>query len=121
MAVKKVLVVDDSPSDLLNLSKILSDAGYLVITATNGKETLVKAKAEHPDLIFLDVIMPGMDGYAACRELASAQDTKGIPVIFVTSKNQKADKVWAQMQGAKGFITKPYTPEIVIDQLKVYR
>jgi twitching motility two-component system response regulator PilH len=120
MNMKKVLVVDDSPADLMNLSKIISDAGYFVITATSGKEAVEKAKAEKPNLIFLDVIMPGVDGYAACRELASGGDTKDIPIVFVTSKNQKADRLWAQMQGGKAYITKPYTSDHIIDQLKLF-
>jgi len=120
MVSKKVLVVDDSPADLLNLSNIVSDAGYFVISATSGKEAVEKARAEKPDLIFLDIIMPGMDGYAACREIANGSDTKGIPVVFVTSKNQKADKLWAQMQGGKGYITKPFSADNVVDQLKAF-
>ena len=120
MVAKKVLVVDDSPADLLNLSNIVSDAGYFVIGATSGKEAVEKAKTEKPDLIFLDIIMPGMDGYAACRELASGSDTKGIPIVFVTSKNQKADKLWAQMQGGKGYITKPFSADNIVDQLKAF-
>ena len=118
MAVKKVLVVDDSQADLIHLSKIVSDAGYFVVTATNGKDAVEKARAEKPSLIFLDILMPGMDGYAACRELTATVETKDIPIVFVTSKNQKADRMWAQMQGGKGFVTKPYSADHIVDQLK---
>ena len=69
----------------------------------------------------MDIVMPTMDGFATCRALAGDEDTKDIPVIFVTSKNQKADRLWAQMQGAKGFVTKPYSPDEIIDQLKAFR
>ena len=65
--------------------------------------------------------MPAMDGFATCRALGSDGETKNIPVIFVTSKNQKADRLWAQMQGAKGYITKPYSADEIIDQLKAFR
>jgi twitching motility two-component system response regulator PilH len=116
--VTKALVVDDSPTDLANIKSILSDAGCIVVTASDGKEAIEKAKAEKPAIIFLDIIMPGMDGYEACRLLAEDPATKGIPVVFVTSKGQKADKVWGQMQGAKGHVTKPVSPEQLIDQLK---
>lgn len=115
---KKVLVVDDSPADLAHIKGVLSDAGCMVITAGNGREAIAKAKAERPQVIFLDIVMPDMDGYEACRLLNEEPDTKAIPVIFTTSKGQKADKVWGQMQGAKGHVVKPYTADDIIDQLK---
>jgi twitching motility two-component system response regulator PilH len=118
MAVRKVLVVDDSAADLANIKAILSDAGCIVVTASSGKESLDKARSENPSLIFMDVVMPGMDGYEACRLLAADAATKGIPVVFVTSKGQKADKVWGELQGAKGHVTKPYTADQIVDQLK---
>ncbi|MFO1372409.1 MAG: response regulator [Candidatus Competibacteraceae bacterium] len=120
MAIKarKILVVDDSPVDLANITNIVAEAGCLVISATNGDEAIKKAKAEQPDLIFLDIVMPNVDGYATCRTLTSDSATKDIPIVFVTSKQQKADRLWAQMQGGKGFITKPYSPDEIVDQLK---
>jgi twitching motility two-component system response regulator PilH len=120
MAVK-VLVVDDSPTDLANIKSIIADAGYLVLTASNGKEAIAKAKAEKPELVFLDIIMPDQDGFSTCRMLANDSGTKDIPVVFVTSKNQKADRIWAQMQGAKGYITKPYSADEIIEQLKAFQ
>ncbi|MFZ1829064.1 MAG: response regulator [Candidatus Competibacteraceae bacterium] len=120
MAIRKVLVVDDSPADLANVKNIVTEAGCIVVTAINGKEAVEKAKVEKPDLIFMDIIMPDMDGYAACRLLGNEGETKGIPVVFVTSKKQKADRLWAQMQGGKAFITKPYTADAIIDQLKAF-
>lgn len=115
---KNALIVDDSRSELANLKSILSDAGWMVSTADQGKEAIQKAKAEKPSIIFLDIVMPDMDGYEACRLLAADPDTKDIPVVFVTSKGQKADKVWGQMQGAKGHVTKPYSADQITDQLK---
>lgn len=106
---KKVLVVDDSPVDLMHLQGILADAGMLVITAASGAEAVAKAKSDKPELILMDVNMPGLDGFSAVRQLGQDPLTKVIPVIFVTSKDQKADRVFAQMLGAKGFVTKPYT------------
>jgi twitching motility two-component system response regulator PilH len=96
----------------------VADAGCMALTASNGQEALDKARTEKPDLIFLDIIMPGHDGFGTCRRLTSDSDTKGIPVVFVSSKNQKADRLWAQMQGAKGYITKPYSDDVIIDQIK---
>ncbi len=115
---KKALIVDDSAADLANLKAILDDAGCSVITATGGAEAVAKAKSDKPQIIFLDVVMPDMDGYEACRHLAADGDTKSIPVVFVTSKGQKADKVWGELQGAKGHVSKPYSADQIIDQLK---
>ncbi len=114
---KKALVVDDSAADLANIKSVLTDAGCIVITATSGAEAIAKAKSEKPAIIFLDVVMPDMDGYEACRQLAQGE-TKSIPVVFVTSKGQKADKVWGELQGAKGHVSKPYTADQIVDQLK---
>ncbi len=116
--VSKVLIVDDSPAELQNLKNILSDAGCVVSTATSGSEAVKKALSEKPNVIFMDVIMPEMDGFAATRELSNNTATKAIPVVFVTSKAQKADKMWAQMQGGKGYVTKPYTADQIVEQLK---
>ncbi len=118
MAAKKALVVDDSAADLANIKNILSDAGCMVVTASSGKEAVEKAKSEKPSVIFLDVVMPDMDGYEACRLLSLDGATKEIPVVFVTSKAQKADKVWGELQGAKGHVAKPYTADQIVDQLK---
>lgn len=115
---KKILVVDDSRAETANMRSILTDAGCMVITASNGVEAVAKAKAEKPAVIFLDIVMPDMDGYEACRLLQEDPATKSIPVVFVTSKGRKVDKVWGQMQGAKGHIVKPYQPDHIIDQLK---
>ena len=117
MSINKVLLVDDSPTDLANIRSIVADAGYSVLTATTGNEAVEIANAESPDLIFMDIVMDGADGYDACREISQNDNTRGIPVVFVTSKNQKADRVWAELQGGKAFITKPYTPEQILEQI----
>jgi twitching motility two-component system response regulator PilH len=114
VGMKKVLVVDDAPVDSQNLQRIFADAGWVVVTAASGTEAVSKAKAEVPDLIMMDVNMPGLDGFSATRQLMQDPTTKGIPVVFVTSKDQKADRVFAQMLGAKGFVTKPYTADQIL-------
>jgi twitching motility two-component system response regulator PilH len=114
---KKVLVVDDSSVDLKNLERIVSGAGAIVITASSGSEALAKAKEMQPQLIMLDVNMPGMDGFSTARQLGADPLTKGIPVVFVTSKDQKADRVFAQMLGAKGYVTKPYAAADILANL----
>jgi len=118
MAVRKILCVDDSTPDLINLEKIILGAGLLAITANSGKAALAKAKNDLPDLILMDVNMPDMDGYAVMRELKKDPALKSIPVVLITSKSQKADKMWAQMQGASGYVTKPYTSEQVLEQIR---
>jgi len=118
MAIKKVLVVDDSVTDLTNLDQIVSAAGYSTITASSGAEAVDKAKSEHPDVIFMDVIMEPMNGFQACRAITSDEATKNIPVVLVSSKGEKTDKMWGEEQGAKGYITKPFTQDQILDQLK---
>ena len=114
MAIHKVLIVDDARPDLMNLEKIVSGAGYKTLTATNGQEAIEISKAQLPDVILMDVNMGQMDGFAATRAIGGEPTTKGIPVVLVTSKNQKADRVWAQMLGVKGYVTKPYTPDQIL-------
>lgn len=120
MAINKVLIVDDSSTDRSNLSKIVGDAGCTVVTASNGREAVEKAKQEKPDIIFMDIVMDEMDGYEATRTLTNDSSTKNIPVIFVSSKRQKADRVWAKMQGGKDLVSKPFTAQQIMDQIKAY-
>jgi twitching motility two-component system response regulator PilH len=118
MAIRRVLIADDSSTDLKNLEQIVSGAGYQVITAATGKEALAKAKSDRPDAILLDVVMPDMNGFQACRAITSDADTKSIPVILVSSKGEKTDKVWGEEQGAKGYVTKPYTSDQILGHLR---
>lgn len=117
MKPNRVMIVDDSPVDLLNLKEIVSDAGYQVITATDGKDAYDKAKTYRPDVILMDVVMEGVDGYEACRNIVGDKDLANIPVVFVTSKSQRADKLWGEMQGGKATISKPYTQDQIIDAI----
>ena len=116
----KILVVDDSPTDLQNIKSIVSNAGHTVITVSSGKEAVIKAKEMHPDMIFMDVIMDNTDGFEACREIISDRDTKNIPVVFVSSKCQKADRVWAELQGGKALVGKPYTEDEIVSQINQF-
>ena len=105
---KKILVVDDSPTTRDLIAGTLQSKGYQTVTAENGEEALQKAEAEHPDLILLDVVMPGQNGFQVCRQLKTEDSTKDIKVILVTSKNQKSDRFWGLKQGADDYITKPF-------------
>jgi len=118
MPIRSILCVDDSPVHLNLLESTLAGAGYIVVTAQNGKEAVEAAARTKPDLIFMDVNMPEMDGFQATRTLSGSAETKMIPVVLVTSKDQKADRVWGQMLGVKGYITKPYPPQALLDMVK---
>jgi twitching motility two-component system response regulator PilH len=118
MAANHALVVDDSLTDLTNIKSILQEAGWMVSTASNGEAAFDKAKAEKPAIVFLDIVMPQLDGYGTCRMLGEDPVTKGIPVVFVSTKNTKADQVWAKVQGGKALISKPYVSDQIIDALK---
>ena len=120
MAINKVLVADDSVTDLAQIREIVSRAGYTVLTAASGAEAVAKAINHNPDLIFLDIVMPEVDGYAACRAIQQNESTKKIPIVFVSGKAQNGDRLWAQMQGGKGYITKPYSPGEVVAQLNAF-
>ena len=116
----KILVVDDSPADLQNIKSIVVNAGHTVITASSGREAITKAKEMMPDMIFMDVIMENTDGFEACREIISNSATKSIPVVFVSSKCQKADRVWAELQGGKALVGKPYTEDEIVEKINTF-
>ena len=120
MAVNKILLVDDSPAQLNEMKDAVKGLGAKVISATSGQDAVEKAKAEKPDIIFMDIIMEGLDGYGACREMSADPETKKIPIIFVSTKNQRADRVWAEKLGARNFITKPFTKDQILDEIKKY-
>ena len=107
MPIKSILVVDDSPTDLKYLTDLLAKNGYQVVTAQNADEALAKAKQLRPDLVLMDVVMPGQSGFQATRALTKDEATKQIPVIICTSKGQETDKNWGMKQGARDYIVKP--------------
>jgi twitching motility two-component system response regulator PilH len=107
MPVRKILVVDDSPTDRQFMLEMLAKKGYQVVTAENGEDAIVKAKSELPDLILMDVVMPGLNGYQATRQITRDDATKHIPVIMCTSKGADTDKIWGLRQGANDYLIKP--------------
>jgi twitching motility two-component system response regulator PilH len=114
---RRILICDDTATDRANLARIVRSAGHEVFFATSGLEAIQQARAIAPALIFMDVNMEGMDGFAAVRSLQKDPRTLKIPVVMVTSKGQKADLVWAKMLGAKGYVVKPYADDAILDQL----
>ncbi len=103
----KILVVDDSPTELHVITGYLHDAGYQTITASNGEEGIGVAKTEQPDLILMDVVMPGLNGFQATRKINRDAALKHIPVIMVTTKDQDTDREWGMRQGARAYLVKP--------------
>jgi twitching motility two-component system response regulator PilH len=114
MAVETILIVDDSPTDRAFLVSVLKKAGYQCFEAESGAEGVAKAKAKKPDLILLDVIMPGLNGFETARILQRDDETKSIPIFICTTKDQATDKVWGMRQGATHYIVKPVIAEDLI-------
>jgi twitching motility two-component system response regulator PilH len=117
MPVKKILVVDDSPTERHLLTELLTKNGYQVITAETGEESIEKAKSELPDLVLMDVVMPGLNGFQATRTLTRDDATKHIPVIVCTSKGQETDKIWGLRQGAQDYLVKPINGEELLSKI----
>lgn len=107
MPIKTVLIVDDSATERHLLSQLLIGAGYEVSTAENGEDGVARARQIKPDVILMDVVMPGINGYQATRALARDEATKHIPVIICTTKAQETDRIWGLRQGAHDYVTKP--------------
>ncbi len=107
MPISKILVVDDSPTERLALQELLSREGYQVVTAESGEQAIAGSKSEKPDLILMDVVMPGMNGYQATRTISRDASTRNIPIIMCTSKGQETDKIWGMRQGAHDYLVKP--------------
>ena len=115
----KVMIVDDSPTEVHVLQTMLTKNGHEVIVATTGEESVDMAKVEKPDLILMDVVMPGMNGFQATRQISKNAETSSIPVIMVTTKDQETDKVWAMRQGAKDYIVKPVQEKALIEHVNM--
>ena len=103
----KILIVDDSPTEMHILKSSVEDAGHVVITADTGEEGVARATEDHPDLILMDVVMPGMNGFQATRKISKNPETSSIPIVMVTTKDQDTDREWGLRQGAKGYLVKP--------------
>ena len=111
----RILIVDDSPSQLLGMKRIVEKLGHEAITAEDGAAGVESAKSALPDLILMDVVMPNLNGFQATRAISKEPTTAQIPVVLVTTKDQETDRVWGMRQGAKAYITKPFTESQLID------
>jgi twitching motility two-component system response regulator PilH len=107
VAIQRILIVDDSPTERYYLTDILVRNGFTVSTAENGEEALLKIKADKPQLILMDVVMPGANGFQVTRAIARDPELADVPIIICSSKNQETDRIWGMRQGARDYLVKP--------------
>ena len=119
MSNKNILVVDDSKTDFLYVKNILEKGGYNVAYASSGQEGIEYAKAHKPDCILMDVVMPDMNGFQTTRAISRQVETADIPILMLSTKSLKTDKVWAERQGAKDYLVKPANPKQLLSKLKI--
>lgn len=112
-----VLIVDDSPTELHVLKGMLEKKGHMVLIAKDGEDAIERANQDLPELILMDVVMPGMNGFQATRALTKDPKTGHIPIIMVTTKDQETDRVWGLRQGAKGYLTKPVNEQELMQKI----
>ncbi|MBV8503558.1 MAG: response regulator [Paucibacter sp.] len=118
MPIQKILLVDDSKTELHYLSEILLKRGFVVRTAENGEEAMQRLAEDKPDLILMDVVMPGQNGFQLTRSITRDPRFADVPVIMCTSKNQETDKVWGMRQGASDYVVKPVKAEELLAKIK---
>ncbi|ALQ94106.1 twitching motility response regulator PilH [Xylella fastidiosa] len=114
----RVLIVEDSPSQLLSIQRIVEKLGHETITATDGNTGVEAAKAHLPDLVLMDVVMPKINGFQATRTLKREPATQHVPVILVTTKDQDTDRLWGIRQGARAYITKPFSESELLEVME---
>jgi len=117
MGIRKIMVVDDSATERHMLRDLLTKAGYEVVSCESGDDAIVKARQVKPDLILMDVVMPGLNGFQATRAISRDPETKSIPVIMCTSKSQETDKIWGLRQGARDYVVKPVDREMLLAKI----
>ena len=120
MAIRKVLVVDDSKTELHYMSELLGKSGFSVRTAENGEEAMKRLGEDKPDLILMDVVMPGQNGFQLTRAITRDPLYADVPIIMCTSKNQETDKVWGMRQGARDYIVKPVDADELMAKIKAF-
>ncbi|WP_250460207.1 twitching motility response regulator PilH [Microbulbifer litoralis] len=103
----RILIVDDSPTETHKLTTMLEKNGHAVLAAASGENGVDVAREQRPDVILMDIVMPGLNGFQATRQLSKDGNTSGIPIIIVTTKDQDTDRVWGMRQGARAYLTKP--------------
>jgi twitching motility two-component system response regulator PilH len=117
MTIKRILIVDDSPTERHVLNDMLTKAGYEVVASDNGEDAILKAKSVRPDLILMDVVMPGLNGFQATRAISRDPATRTVPIILCTSKSQETDKIWGMRQGARDYVVKPINRDELLSKI----
>ena len=120
MPIQKILLVDDSKTELHHLSELLGKRGFEVRTAENGEDAMKRLGEETPDLILMDVVMPGQNGFQLTRSITRDPRFANVPVIMCTSKSQETDKVWGMRQGARDYIVKPVDPAELMTKIQAF-
>ncbi|QKZ07238.1 MULTISPECIES: twitching motility response regulator PilH [Pseudomonas] len=113
----RILIVDDSPTEMYKLTGMLEKHGHEVLKAENGADGVALARQEKPDAVLMDIVMPGLNGFQATRQLNKEPETAHIKVIMITTKDQETDRIWGTRQGAKDYLTKPVDEETLIRTL----
>lgn len=116
----RILVVEDSVTEMFRFKELLSEQGYEVIEANNGADGVTLARIEQPDLIIMDVVMPGVNGFQATRNITREHTTQHIPILIVSSKDQDTDRLWGKAQGASEYLTKPINEAELLDLIHHY-
>jgi CheY-like chemotaxis protein len=114
---KKILIVEDDPKSMTLAQDLLKISGYETVKATDGLQGVAMARSSNPDLILMDIMMPVMDGYAACREIKTGQTTSKIPVVMLTAVGYDLNRKLATQFGAQGYITKPLNRKVLLDTI----
>ncbi len=117
MNIKKILIIDDSATDRALMHDLLVGQGYQVLDAEDGEKGIAAAHSEHPDLILMDVVMPGVNGFQATRTLSRDAGTRHIPIIMCSNKQQETDKVWGLRQGAHAYFAKPVDAGLLLQTI----
>ena len=110
----RILIVDDSPTESFKISGVLKRHGHEVLAAESGEQALQVARDLKPDLILMDIVMPGLNGFQATRQLTRDPATSAIPVVMLTAKSQEADRIWGERQGARGYLVKPVDDSVLV-------
>ena len=117
MAIQKILIVDDSPTERYYLTAILERNGFTVTTAENGDDAMAKIRADRPELILMDVVMPGANGFQVTRAIAKDPELADVPIIICSTKNQETDRIWGLRQGARDYLVKPVDEEQLLSRI----
>ena len=118
MSIQKVLIVDDSKTELMFLTDLLQKNGFTVRTAQGADDAFKRLAEEKPDLILMDVVMPGQNGFQLTRAISRTPEYADVPIIMCTSKNLETDRVWGMRQGARDYITKPVDEADLMSKIK---